>query len=94
MNEYDHGDTVTLRCDFKVDDALTDPTTVTLEVTDPSGNMQTYTYAGATITRDSIGRFSKAIAVNESGEWVQRWIGTGACAAVGSKRFAVRRAGA
>jgi len=94
LNEYDYGDTVTLRCDFKVDNALADPTTIALAVADPSGDVSNYTYAGATVTRDALGQFSKAIICSESGEWVYTWTGTGAVAAVGTKRFAIRRAGA
>lgn len=94
MNEYDYGDTVTMRVDFKVSDVLTDPTTVSLTVTDPSGDATTYTYAGATVTKDGTGEYSKALACSESGEWIYTWTGTGACAAVGTSRFAIRRSGA
>jgi hypothetical protein len=94
MNEYDYGDTVTMRVDFKVDDTLTDPTTVTLTVTDPSGDATSYTYSGAEVTKDATGEYSKALACSESGEWTYRWTGTGAVAAVGTKRFAIRRQGA
>ena len=94
MNEYDYGDTVTLRATFKVDSVLTDPTTVSLSVTDPSGDATVYTYAGTTVTKDSTGVFSKALACSEAGEWVAVWTGTGDCAAVGTRRFAIRRSGA
>lgn len=94
MTEFDIGDTVTLRVDFKVSNTLTDPTTISLSVTDPSGNTDTYTYAGATVTRDGTGEYSKAITADEAGEWRATWTGTGACAASSTKRFAVRRAGA
>lgn len=94
MNEYDFGDTVTLRVEFKVSDVLTDPTTVGLTVTDPSGDSTPFTYAGGTITKDSTGKFSKSLACSEAGEWVYTFTGTGAVAAVGTGRFAIRRAGA
>lgn len=94
MNEYDNGDTVTMRVDFKVSDILTDPTTVTLTVTDPSGDVTAYTYAAAEVTKDGTGEYSKALACSESGEWTYTWTGTGTVAAVGTKRFAIRRAGA
>jgi len=77
-----------------VSNALTDPTTIALAVTDPSGGVANYTYAGATVTKDAMGEYSKAIVCSESGEWVYTWTGTGAVAAVGTKRFAIRRAGA
>ena len=94
MNEYDFGATVTLRSDFKVANVLTDPTTVALSVTDPSGDVSNYTYAGTTITKDAVGQYSKAIVCSEAGEWVYTFTGTGTCAAVGTTRFAIRRAGA
>lgn len=94
MTEFDIGDTVTLRVDFKVSGVLTDPTTITLSVADPSGNIDNYTYAGATVTRESTGAYLKSITGDEAGEWSATWTGTGACAASATRRFAVRRAGA
>lgn len=94
MEEYDIGDTKTLTVNFKVGSTLTDPTTVALSVTDPSGNTDTYTYAGGAITRSSTGVFTKDITVDESGEWIATYTGTGACAASATRRFAVRRSGA
>ena len=94
MNEYNYGATVTLRCDFKVNDVLTDPTTATLTVTTPSGVSTSYTYAAATVTKDAVGQYSKALASSEPGEWVYTFTGTGTCAAVGTGRFSLRRFGA
>ena len=94
MNEYDINDTVTVRATFTVDDVNTDPTTISLAVTDPSGNVANYTYAGGTVTKDSTGVYSKGIVVDEAGEWVYTFTGTGTVVASGSLRFAVRRAGA
>ncbi len=94
MNEYDIGDTVTVRATFTVDSTNTDPTTVTLAVTDPSGNVDTYTYAASQITKDATGKYSKGISVDEPGEWIYTFTGTGTATAVGTKRFAVRRSGA
>lgn len=94
MNEYDINDTVTVRAAFTVSDVATDPTTISLAVTDPSGNVGNYTYAGGTVTKDSTGNYSKGIVTDEAGEWIYTWTGTGTVAASGSQRFAVRRAGA
>ena len=55
-----------------------DPTTVTLIVEDPSGTQTTYTWAGATVTRDSEGHFHTDIEVDTAGAWHYRWVGTGA----------------
>lgn len=94
MNEYDYGATVHVACDFKVDDTLTDPTTITLQTTDPSGDTASYTHALGTVTKDATGQYSKEITCSESGEWVYTWTGTGTVAAVGTKRFSIRRSGA
>ena len=94
MNEYDVSDTVTMRCDFKVGTALTDPTAVSLVVTDPAATQTTYTYAGGTVTKDAVGQYSKGLVVTVAGEWIYTFTGTGTVAASGTKRFVVRRAGA
>lgn len=94
MTEFDINDTVTLAAVFRVEGIATDPTTVTLLVTDPSGNAASYTYASSQITRVAIGEYSKGIVADESGEWIATWTGTGTCTASATRRFAVRRAGA
>lgn len=94
LDEYDIGDTPTLTAEFSVSNIATDPTAVTLVVTDPSGNTDTYTYAASQITRDGTGSYSKDVTVDEAGEWVAVWTGSGTVAATGTTRFAVRRAGA
>ncbi len=94
MTEYDINDTVTLTATFKVGSTPTDPTTIALSVTDPSGNAASYTYAGATITKSDTGVYTKSITADEAGEWIATWTGTGACAASSTRRFAIRRAGA
>ena len=45
-NFYHIGTAVKVSCTFQVSSTDTDPTTITLEVTDPSGNTDTYTYHG------------------------------------------------
>jgi len=67
----------TLTNTFKVATVATDPTTVTLEVTDPTGAVTTYTYAGATITKTSTGVYTKDVACPTAGDWQYIWTGTG-----------------
>lgn len=57
--------------------ALADPTTVTLKVRDPDGVTDTYTYSGASITRDALGKFSKQVTLDQAGVWAYHWKGTG-----------------
>lgn len=94
LTEFDISDTATARAEFRVGTTLTDPTTVTLTITHPSGSVDTYTYGAAQITKDATGMFSKGVVVDASGEWISSWTGTGAAAAVGVLHFAVRRSGA
>lgn len=83
------GDTVTLTNTFKVSGTATDPTTISLVVTDPAGTATTYTYAGATITRSSTGVYTKNITASTAGIWSYTWTGTGAAADVENGVFEV-----
>lgn len=78
---YD-GDVATLTNTFAVSSTPTDPTTVSLAITTPSGTTTTYTYAAAEITRTSAGVYTKSIASPEAGDWTFVWTGTGAAADV------------
>ena len=83
------GDTVTLTNTFKVAGTATDPTTVSLVVTDPAGTATTYTYAGATITKTSTGLYAKNITASATGIWSYTWTGTGTAADVENGSFDV-----
>lgn len=67
---------------------LADPTTVTLIVTDPSGQRTIYTYAESTVTKSSTGVYYRDIPLVLPGEWSIRWTGTGTVAA--TKRSTIR----
>ena len=84
------GDAIQLKNTFTVSGTKTDPTTVTLQVRDPSGNTDLYTYSLAEITRDSAGVFSKIITFDEAGYWTYEWAGTGACIAVEGNKILVK----
>jgi hypothetical protein len=83
------GSAIQLKNTFTVSDVKTDPTTVTLEVKDPSGNTDTYTYS-ASITKNSTGVYSKTISFDEAGMWRYEWQGTGTCIAVASNSLLVK----
>jgi hypothetical protein len=68
----------TLSNTFSVASVPTDPTTVTLIVTDPLGASTTYVYSLGEITRSSAGAYTKDIPCSESDTWQYEWIGTGA----------------
>lgn len=79
----------TLTNTFSVNGAATDPTTVSLAVTTPSGVTTTYTYAGATITKTGTGVYAKDITCSEAGDYVAVWTGTGTAADVVEVRWSV-----
>lgn len=59
------------------DDVPVDPTTVTLKVMDPSGNIDTYTYPTG-VTKESPGNYYKDVEADEEGDWHCWWESTGA----------------
>lgn len=89
-NIYDDGDSVRLAVGFTIRNTLTDPTTVTLKVQDPSDNETDYTYALAEVIKDGVGQYHKDITLDEVGTWYYRFEGTGAAVAAEENSFAVR----
>lgn len=83
------GGALTLKAVFTVKGVNKDPTTITLEVKDPSGNVVVYVYSAAQITRVSTGIYSKVIEFDESGWWIYEWQATGAVIDVSGKRIYV-----
>jgi hypothetical protein len=78
LTQYDQGDSVTLTCTFTNSAGTnTDPTEVILRVKDASGNVDVYTYTLAEITQSATGIYTKAITLDESGDWFYRWEATG-----------------
>lgn len=68
---------------------LTDPSAVSLAVTDPTGSTTTYTYAGATITKTTTGVYTKDIACSTAGVWQYVWTGSGTASDVVAGTFTV-----
>lgn len=92
-NAYEVGDRVRLTATFTdEDDALTDPTEVTIRVQDPSGNEASDTYNGGAgnVTRVSLGVFRLFVTIDESGRWHWKANGTGALVAAQERSFTVR----
>jgi hypothetical protein len=67
----------TVRNVFKVNGVATDPTTISLIVTDPLQVATTYTFGAAQITRNGAGDYQKDIACSIEGDWTYEWVGTG-----------------
>lgn len=80
MNSYASGKYVTMTVTWTVNSVATDPTTITLQVEDPSGAETSYTYAAGQLTKSSTGVYYKSIQVVTSGIWIYRFIATGTVA--------------
>jgi hypothetical protein len=93
MTTYDVGDVTRLSITFTQGGAAIDPSTVSLTVQQPDGTQTTYTYTGATITRDSLGNYHVDVSLTLVGTHRYRWVstGTGAAAEEGSIAVRVRR---
>ncbi len=90
MKIYRLGQRVRLSVTFRVDGVLTDPTTVTLKVMDPEGNIDTYVYGVSTVQKESLGVYYADIIPDEEGEWNYRYEGTGTCTAVEEDSFLMK----
>ena len=86
MATYQTGNTVTSWCEFRVLDvaelptikrALTNPTTVTVTVTNPNGVI-----TNPSATNVSTGVYYVNVLGNVAGTWTVDWLGTGAAAGV------------
>lgn len=82
-------ETATLSTTFTVNGVATDPTTVTLIVTDPLGASTSYTYAATQVTRASAGAFWKEVSTPTAGTWSFQWVGTGTVSDVDAGTFDV-----
>ena len=91
INVHNKGDLVRISCDFtNIAGTATDPTTVELKVTDPSGNTATYTYAGGDITKASTGSFYKDVEADEEGDWLYHWLSSGDAQGADEGQFVVQ----
>lgn len=52
------------------DGELADPTDLTLQITDPSGNSNELTYSGGGVTKESTGVYTYDLAYDEAGVWL------------------------
>jgi len=87
INQYVEGTETQLSATFTVGGILTDPTTVTCKVKDPTGNITTYTNQ---ISHPSTGTYSINIFLNISGTWYYRWEGTGAATVAAENQLRVK----
>jgi hypothetical protein len=89
-DQYPPDTRVRVFVEFDVGGTLTDPTTVQLDVRDPNGGITTYTYAGAQVTKDAVGKYHKDIVPSTPGRWFYKFRGDGDCEATDESSFRVR----
>lgn len=91
---YDVGDQTTLSATFTTvsTGAVVDPTTVTLKIKRPGGNETSHVYGtDVNVIKDSTGKYHYVLTLDASGDWYQRWVGTGAVVTAGEKVIRVQK---
>jgi len=78
-DEIFYGGTRRVSINFAVGGVATDPTTVTLVMTTPSGGASTYIYSLGQVTKSATGVYYKDVDNSERGWWQWHWEGSGAC---------------
>jgi hypothetical protein len=94
MNAYNVGDQIRLTANFtNTVGTLTDPTTVSCIVKRryqlPPVASTTYSYAGATVIKDSTGVYHVDVIPDNEGIWDYRWVATGTVIAAEESAFNV-----
>jgi hypothetical protein len=94
VNTYVLGSAPEVRAEFRVNDVLTNPTTLKLTIQHPDGteevtNAPTPTSPPAPIIFDSTGVFHAEFVADEAGVWAYRWEGTGAATGANEGQFAI-----
>lgn len=90
-------DLATLTMTFQVNGVNTDPTAVTVIVTDPTGLSTTHSYLGAApadVTKVSAGVYSLLVPCTIVGLWGYEWNGTGTASETEAGTFTVNPGGA
>jgi hypothetical protein len=78
IKTYDKGDTVRLEADFTSGGTPADPTDVTLQVKQPNGTIDSYTYLAAEITRVTTGSYYRDVEMTQTGQLYYHFAGSGA----------------
>lgn len=81
---YDVGDKLRITATFTVASTNTDPTTITMQHKDPSGNTTSKTYAAdpTEVVKSATGIYYYDLTFDEAGTWYVKWTGTGTVVAV------------
>lgn len=91
-NQYDIGDVVRISAAFKnMAKVLVDPTTITLEIKNPSGTIITWVYdVDPEVIRTGAGVYYADYLIEKSGIHYFKWFGTGDVTAAEEWQFFVK----
>jgi len=90
MSHYNIGDTIRVKATFKdADDALSDPSTVTVTVYEPDGTETDYTLTGGGVQKESTGVYYADITPTQAGIHWYRFSSTGNPALIEEANFFV-----
>jgi len=91
LSTFDVGEPVQLQAEIKVDDVLTDPSSLQVQVKDPDGTVVSFTWPGdSEVVRDSVGLFRFDFPVLIAGRHVYRYNAIGLAEGVEEKSFLVK----
>jgi len=80
MKQVIRGTSIKVTATFTASGVLTDPTTITLEVSNPHGDIVAYLYSLSQLTKASTGVFYRNVLLSSEGVWAFRMTGTGTVA--------------
>ena len=92
INVHQKDDLVRISASFSnLEEVAVDPDTITLEVMDPSGNIDSYHFESSPtdIVKSATGSYHKDIEADEAGDWHYWWQSTGSGEGTQSGQFVV-----
>ena len=89
MATYIVGEKTNLDIELRINNALTDPTSIALVVLLPNGGVQTFSYPD-TVAKLGVGRYRAVVDLTVSGQWTYRWASTGTAQTAARGSFSVR----
>jgi len=89
---FDIGDVARLKVDIKVDDVLTDPTDLQVQVKEPDRTITTKTLLldPGDVIKDAVGQFHYDFTVTQTGKHVYRWLASGTAVGAEERAFSVK----
>lgn len=77
MATYPYGSTLRVAVNIRAAGVSADPTALTIKTRKPNGLITAYTYAGATVAKDSVGDYHVDVLLDKGGTWLLRGEGIG-----------------